>query len=276
MTNEALSDAGLANGPTSPSNVAGSERRDSFKVLFAKSTWQIIATLVVLALLISAAGSSSPLRGSFLDAATWPGSGLGKCGSLAHGCDAEEMRRVYVSIIVFCSGLLTLLSGVTYVREVTRAERSRTSGNVDLPNWIVFATSMGAFVINALWTFAIVMFVGAPEWLPFVHELAVVVIFTLFALVDFYLMWRHIKDRYNEGRHEYDFFFGNLFFIDIPIVIGAIAVVVFASQTTFNDPEARSIIEASSAAAAVMCVALSQVVYAALQVQLRMKRQRYP
>jgi hypothetical protein len=274
-SNETLPTSDPPAGAKIPAASARAEVDSIWMILF-KSGWPILGVVVVVGIMMWAATRGTPLYASFVDAHTWPGSGYGPCHPEMENC-ANVERRVYGTMIVFAAGLLTLASFFTYSGEVSRAERGVTrddSLGVTMTNYVARALTFAACGANFIWTWTVIFLV--PERYPLINEIMIIVIFVVFGLIDGYLMWGHVKDRYNEGRHEYDFFFGNLFFIDFPIVIGAIAVVIFVNLTTDKDWDEKAIIDATSAAAAVMHVALSQIVYAALQVQLRMKRQKYP
>jgi hypothetical protein len=90
--------------------------------------------------------------------------------------------------------------------------------------------------LNTVWILIIVFKQYNRETLA--GQIAVFVmffIFFIFAIVDFLLMWLHAADRTQDGRLEYDYFYGNAFFIDLPIMLGVLVAMLFSHTIITND-----------------------------------------
>ncbi|HTV29505.1 MAG TPA: hypothetical protein VMF32_17175 [Xanthobacteraceae bacterium] len=96
------------------------------------------------------------------------------------------------------------------------------------------------------------------------------------AISDFVIMLLHWFPRDNAGRVEFDYLFGNLFFIDVPTLSGVVLIMNLSSTITHDrfGIAGDAVVQALAGGGIVMHVVVSQIVFSFLQVQLRVNRLR--
>ena len=237
---------------------------------FAGSFWPLLIPVGFISVLIYCDGS-----GTWFDIAAWPGTANGHCDLHKDACLTAAMLRRIVKIIIFPCASLLLVNGIGYMEEVRRAAEAGKGHAIPrvktMRRW-AHRSAMLATFLNLFWLFLIV-FVPARQF-SFRDQLMVIVLFVVFMIVDIMLAVSHAADVSPEGRHEYDFFWGNACFIDIPILLGVTAVAIFMSTLlgAAHGKIGNDVVDVASTGASLMHLVISQIIYCFLTLQLKLKR----
>ncbi len=254
--------------------ISKGESKPPSPVNYWSAIWQsfipLLFPILLLAVLFHYEGSGYP----YLDASLWPSTGQFTCTYSSLDCEAFAKLALQIKILMLACAALPLANNYSYLKEILKAaeqERESASTAVWARKWAQRFAYV-ALLVNAVW-FALIYALESP---PSSHRdvWAIFVLFAVFAVVDL-LLARSYKAGFagTEAAHQHDFFFGNMCFIDIPILLGALLVIRLSSNVSGGEGElAASTLRAVGAGAAVMHLAASQFVYCFLTLQLKLKR----
>jgi hypothetical protein len=216
----------------------------------------IVGVVLLFVLLYCSVGSGITI----LDVNRWPAVMLSHCASRASSCDRPSHLEVVLRIVAVCGASFTLFNKPSQFGVLMRVAREFDSrGFVDWMTWLVYFSG----IANAAW---VVVLYFEPSAIGVTFEAIVTILmFAIFCVADVGFMVLHSTSAKYSDRIEFNYFFGNTFYIDVPTLFGLVIVWSLADGLA---PQALA------DGGLVMHVVFSQIVFAFLQVQLGFNRRR--
>jgi hypothetical protein len=230
----------------------------------AHGSWPVVAALFIFLIFYFQIDS-----GGILDASRWPSALFPSCSGGDPHCLAIRQMDILIRIVTMCAALFAVFNLRDHVLVIARANsddqediKAKLIGTVRYLS-VFFALLGCAFWVALTWSLKPGQFF-TEEWL-------VISLFLIFTLTDVVFMLHSAEQIEAVNR---DYFFANAFFVDVPTLVGVIAVLLFSASITGRafGPGQDEIVRAISGGGIVMHVIVSQVVLASLNVQLHLKK----
>ncbi len=212
--------------------------------------------------------------GGILDAGRWPSALLPSCDGGDPHCLAIREMDILIRIVTMCAALFAGLNLYDHVTIVVKANSvaHQSEAKRKLIEVVRYFSTYACFAGSTWWV--------AMTWNlksdggSFAGEWTVIILYLIFAVTDLFFMLHSPKEKAEDLAVNYNYFFANAFFIDIPTLIGIFAIIQFSTRVIGHafGPEGDEIVRAVSGGAIVMHVIASQIVLASLNVQLHLKR----